>query len=494
MSGAGEVIDFVARVLGAEGALVESTDGERLDALLTPALRARLDAPGELVQLVDRAGVESGELPCGYGSEVLARIVDVAIGGGRVVAVDSGMPPRERRNENPIAALNVACRVVSSRSVRGVMLIATARFTALGDDERIGQVRAAVLSPGLVPVTAPDPSIALSPGNAVRPEKIDVRRLEAAIPALLVELERVTTLELHAFRAAVARRKARDAKRLVRYFTDMVDDLAQRQKRSAAAALRSKLDAMPEEFERRFEQLRAETSLRVRLDLLGLEVVLVPTRVLEIEVKRRRNSRCLDVYHDGFAHRWAGLRCDGCGAATLAIALCDDAAHVLCAECWNECGTGGHRPCFRCAGKPLRRAWESAPVSREPRAGAPVAESLPRGVATVARASERTPSARESVRDDGPEPAAPDVVASPMAAASLEALRARVVDVLRGAREPLTSGEIRSEILPDHSVDAPTLRRVLDPLLSGGEIAASGDRRGRRYCWVADDSGPADDE
>jgi hypothetical protein len=77
----------------------------------------------------------------------------------------------------------------------------------------------------------------------------------------------------------------------------------------------------------------------------------------EIEVRGRKHRRVLQVRYDGIGRQWIGLRCDGCGEAALAFALCDEAAHVLCPACWDSCGAGGRRPCFRCRGEPPRHPW-----------------------------------------------------------------------------------------------------------------------------------------
>jgi hypothetical protein len=176
----------------------------------------------------------------------------------------------------------------------------------------------------------------------------------ARAPRLTAALRAQFARCLGAFREAVGRRRRRDAERLRRYFDDLERDLRRRQRRRGGEALGEKIAALPAEHARRLAQLEADAVVRVRLDLVAAVALRAPGLTAEVEVHRRKRRRTLAVRYDAIARRWTGLGCDGCGAATLAFALCDEAAHVLCPACWAACGDGGHRPCFRCGGQPER--------------------------------------------------------------------------------------------------------------------------------------------
>ena len=289
-------------------------------------------------------------------------------------------------------------------------------------------------------------------------------RIEEARPALLRALERQAAACLEDFRTAVLRRRVRDARRIERYFREMEDDLRRRVKSRGGDPLRAKLQALPEERVRRLEELRAECAVRASLDIVALAAVRVPGVTVELEVRRRKHRRRLKVWYDGHARRWAGLRCDGCGAGATAFAMCDEAEHVYCKDCWNTCGTGGHRRCFRCSGEPERESWESLTLE-------PISDSAS---VTVTATSAKNPLARA----DSELPEASDI---PGSSDPEDELRERVLEVIAGQRWPMTSAQIRLFV----DVDAAKLRRLLRPLIEDGTVVRLGERRGTRYALAS---------
>jgi len=344
------MLEFAARVLEREGALVESA-GSGLSAVLPAAAREALGLE-EYSLLTDGAG---GGVPCGYGSEALGKIARLALGPGRAAAFRADLPECTAQVPAGLVGINVSLRVAGAHSERRWTLIGLARYRASADDQREGLCRAAVGAPDGVPV--PPPDLDLLPISPVAPGEVPEDVLRAALPRLLSGLKRQAVEDLRDFREAVARRRRRDASRLRRYFDEVESDLRRRLGRKGGEAVRGKLDSLPAELRQKLAQIEADSVVRVRVDLAGLVAVLGPGIAADLEVRRRKHTRSLEVRYDGISKRWAGLRCDGCGAAINAFALCDEAVHVLCARCWDSCGSGGHRPCFRCEGKPERGPW-----------------------------------------------------------------------------------------------------------------------------------------
>lgn len=488
MSG-GEVLAFAARILEREGAIVEPSGEGAIDVLLPDALAKTLEV-GEYTRLVD--GVEGGE-PCGYGSATLARLARLAIGGGRVAAFEAELPDCPAREPQVYTGLNVSMRILGARSERRWMLLALGRYRASADDLREGLVRAAVRIPGGGSASLPDlDSLPLRP---VSGDTIPADAARAAFPQLIAELRRAAVDDLAGFREAVARRRQRDAERIRKYFQAMARDLRKRLRGRGGAPLQAKLDSLPAEEERRLSSLEADAVVRLRLELVGLAAILMPGIVAEIEIRRRKNARILEAHYDGLARKWLGIRCDGCGASVLAFGACDEAKHILCGPCWDACGSSGHRPCFRCAGKPERTLWKER-IETE-RRGLPEREG-PEPPAIAAPAAPIEPEV-EAEPEPPPPPTPPPVlvrIVSKRSPAPVPPVRPKqirkvprseapgsggdaVIELLRSARRPLMNEDIRAVT----GLDAEGVRRILAPLLESGLVGRVGERRGTRYFW-----------
>lgn len=457
---------FARRSLTAAGAAVEPDGRGVLEALLPASAHEALGLP-ELVRISLSPGTAGdgrdrppGEdtVRLGFGTELLERLTRLTQGSGRVAALRASGPPCPQHPPDSLAGLNVSLRRGTVTRREATTLVAIARYSARSDDERLGLVRAAILLPSGTPVPDPDPRDVRLEWSSLDAERLAAAEIRAGLPRLLAVARRRAALEIESFRRGTSRRRRRDVARLESYFSDMARDTALRATRRPDSPLEAKLEALPEEFARRQAQVEAECRVRVRLEPLGLLAIRAPSGMFTVEARRRTRTRSLDLQYDGLSRAWIGLRCDGCGAATLAFALCDSARHVLCPRCWDACGSGGRRPCFRCEGKPERAPWSET------------RQALPREAPTIPRDSappeplppvERPPSLQDetSLRDE------------------IEEQRSRIIDVLRRGGRPLTSAEIRAEI----PADASTLRRLLQPLMESGRVVQTGQRRGTRY-------------
>ena len=478
-----EVLRFAARVLERQGALVEPAE-TGVTAVLPEPLRRSLDLP-ELCLLVEGAEAGEEERACGYGSEALGRVAGLALGGGSTAVFRAVLPELPPQPPRGFEGLNVSVRVAGYQAAPRWTLAGLARYRASADDQREGLCRAAVRVPDGPPLPWPD--LDLLPLAPVAPGEVPAEPLRAAFPRLLSALRARAGLDLLGFREAVARRRRRDGDRLRRYFEDVARDLRRRMERRGGEGLEAKLEALPAELKRKLAELEAESVVRARLELVWIAALLVPGLTGELEVRRRKETRVLEVHCDGVSRRWMGLRCDGCGEAALAFALCDAAAHVLCGRCWEGCGSGGRRPCFRCRGEPERGAMPEPPAGAAPAGttgaapGGAVA-AAPAVRPTVAEPPPPSPAAAPGPSTPEPIPArAPAPARVRPGAAELRALSEAVLGLLRDSPSPLRNEEIRDAL----GLDAEGVRRALAPLIASGRVVRIGERRGARYSCPA---------
>jgi hypothetical protein len=499
----GSVIGFVEGVLEQEGAAVEHPLPDRLAVLLPDELQDELGLEELATLVVGEDGASGGAVACGYGTELLGAVARLALGRqGRVFAgtVDWPFPPP--RPPKCYEGLNLSLKPGDVTEAPLWNLIGFGRYEATCDDLREGLITVAVSAAQGVPITLPE--LEAFPCRPIDLEDLPAELLRSGFARLREAMIAEAVSQVAGFREAVSRRHRRDAERVDRYFAEVAEDLRKRMRtRRDAAGLESKLDALPAERQRRRAQLSANHAIQVGVDLVALVALRGPGLRTSLEVRRRKHEVSIPVSFDALANEWVALRCDGCGRPTLAFAMCDEAAHLLCRECWDSCGTGGHRECFRCAGKPLHPFWQRS-LAKPPPGVDPVAETP--APPPAARPTAPPPTARPTAPPPAARPTAPppvpvrlrgparEVLASDSDTPDLSTLRRRVgprgplMDarlstvslILKRHGRPLTSGEIRREI----EVTAEALWEVLNVLEMHGFVEKTGQRRGTRYCWI----------
>lgn len=453
----GRVIGFVRSVLVQEGALVDETSPVRIEALLPEALRQELELD-EFAGFVEGGG-NDGAVDVSYGSDGLGRITQLALGApGRTIGARVHAAPPTVRPPKAYSGLNVSVRTGDVIARPAWLLHGVGRYVATSDDQREGLVRVSLPAASGGPIDLPElEALTLEP---VDDDELPVEELRVGFARLQATLVDEAVARLAAFREAVARRHRRDAERVDQYFADVAADLDRRiAVRKDAPGLRAKLAAIPDEHRRRRAQLVANHALKVSLELLGLAALHGPGLDAELLVKRRKREVTVPARFDGLANQWAPLQCDGCGSSIFAFAMCDAAVHVLCADCWNLCGSGGHRDCFRCAGRPSVPAWKRSVATVRVSGGV-----VDRGVVEPSRAAEEdSPPPKETRR---------------RTKASRDVLE-NVTYLLRRAKRPLTSRQIRQQV----TIGAAELRALLAELIAEGRVVKSGHGAGTCYAW-----------
>jgi hypothetical protein len=536
---AGEIISFVGDVLEREGALVERPAEDRLEALLPEGLQRSLGL-GEMALIVeaDEEETPEGAIHCGHGSELLAKAARLALGvPGRAAFGVVDLPPPPSRPPKAYQGLNLSLRVGDVVAAPHWTLVGLGRYEATSDDQREGLVRVAISAAQGAPFELPE--LEAFKVEPIKREDLPDELIRAGFTKLHEAIMAETVTQLADFREAVARRHRRDAERVDRYFAEVAEDLRRRMSvRRDSPGLQAKLDALPAERKRRRAQLALNHAIQVKVELVGLVALRGPGLKAELEVRRRKNEVTLEVRFDGLANEWVPLRCDGCGRSTFPFAMCDEAVHLLCPDCWDAAGTGGHRDCFRCAGKPMRPYWlrtikRSAAPEPPPAPATPAKPTAPPKVkvtvptappkvkVTVPAKVKVTVPAKPTAPLKPPKPAQVKVTATPQAPARAAPrqldfpaypsppkpaapstprsesrpaprpkarpgakgkgkLQQEIIRVLLDQGRPVSSSEIREVV----KVSADRLRELIAPLIAKGLVGKVGERRGMRYVWI----------
>jgi hypothetical protein len=327
---------FALGALEARGALSDQDDQGPYLLLPDPEARA-LQVPAEL-RLGDRPDVP-GTVFCGFGSALLDQLCQGLRGEPLQTSLRLEAPlPR------PAQATSLAERLVFRNAVHEVLgagpLTATyatlvVTFVAEADDRHEGLViRTVCASDG----ATPDPALRslLDPTTWAPDTLLDPGPLQdhAALPWLLADAERqIQRGSLPPILDALGRRKLRDHERIEAYFAELIAEARAPRRKTDPEAIARKVEHLLIERDTKLRDLDTRYAARVRLQLAALISVTVPALVVDVRVRRRKESRELRVRLSARASALDAFRCEGCGDPTAHPAVCDIRLHLLCESC-----------------------------------------------------------------------------------------------------------------------------------------------------------------
>jgi len=342
---------FAIRALEARGALSD-TDPQG-PYLLIPEEQARaLQIPTEL-RLSERPD-RPGAVFCGLGSALLDQLCQGFRGNPLrgTFRIDTA-PPR------PAQATSLAQRLVFRNAIHevheaGVLPAAygtlLASYVAEADDRHEGLVtRCSSLSDGAFP----DESARRFIEPGLWPDDLHLERVapEAgtdALAALLPAVERlIERVHLPPLMEGLSRRKERDHERIAAYFADLIGEARSPRRKADEAAIERKVEHLLAERDSKLRDLDTRYTLRVRIAVVALVVVVVPSVSVRLLVRRRKESRELRVRLPAQGVSLDTLCCEGCDGAAPRPAVCDRKLHLLCEVCVP--GAQGRFDCPACA-------------------------------------------------------------------------------------------------------------------------------------------------
>jgi hypothetical protein len=338
---------FTLDALASLGALVEPAPGQA-EALLEPALAARLGVPEELT--LAPGPPEPGVVGCGLGSPLLERLVADArarLPSARArLAREAPRPAQARSLAERFAPRNGVSEFVDL-GVREVLYVALwVAYVAEADDRSEGVVGviasapegrrpdetfAAQLDPlgsALDLVEAPAEATGGAPSDPA-----DEAALAGAGTWLLPRIRAEVSARVADFRAGANRRHARDYERIAGYYEALAAEVKAPRRKADPAAAAAKLLHIAAERDGKLAGLLQRFAVRVSVRPAAALVLSAAAATAQVRVKRRKASRDLTLVLPAGAASLDQLGCEGCHGATAHPALCDAQLHLLCETC-----------------------------------------------------------------------------------------------------------------------------------------------------------------
>jgi|CZKU01.1.fsa_nt_gi hypothetical protein len=346
-------LGFAADALAAQGALVELTEESAWTSVLPPALARDLGLP-ETCTLVDGLAAQHEDVvACGIGSPLLEKLGEQVRAQVAVASLSADLePPRPahaRALAERLALRNAVFEVVDVAMVEALYLVSWIGWSAEADDRYEGSFALAVhADDGAEPdpslVSLADPTRASSRlGPAPLPA---AGAIDAAAGRLVQRAASYAQLAVLPARAAVARRLARDHRRIEDYFSALIRDARAPKRRIDPAAMATKMAHLTAERDAKLRDLGERYAMRVTLVPLALVSLCVPAVQVRLRVRRRKREGHVVVRLPSGAASLDRLACEGCAAVTARPALCDDRLHVLCESCVPQ--AQGRPDCAAC--------------------------------------------------------------------------------------------------------------------------------------------------
>jgi hypothetical protein len=346
-------LGFAARFLARRGALVEAAP-DAVEALLSRELAEELGL-GEHVLLA--AGPGAGT-QVGYGTTLLERMVSsaaaaVPFAAARARVVPS-RPSQARAAAEALVFRNGVFSVGDPVPEVGHRLVAHAAFAVHGDERREGLCGAAVsLETGGAVEGFEEAVLGVLEEAEAQPSELE--RAAAAARAALLACGARASEAAAGFREGMQRRLDRDRERLEGYFADLLAELERRAARGRGhpADLVDRRRGLERERVAKLEALSARYVARLELRPVALLLVEAPVCRVQVELRRRKATRAIELEYDSATRRLVAPVCDACGGPAPRPAACDEAVHLVCEVCAPR--SDGRITCAACRVRQTRR-------------------------------------------------------------------------------------------------------------------------------------------
>ena len=383
---------FVADLLTQGGALVEPIEPEGLAVMAPPAMQGMLGVD-EFCRFGFGATLPAGAQRVGIESDWLSRFEGVMAQRGRWSRQVICPPTRKAPDAGPLLDRelvldNATCRLLDAAPAWTRYLVLEFRFTALSDEKREGTRSLAInlatgaivdalserLEPsaGLDDDTTPPDDSAL-PADWERGRLID--RIRRALPW------RVESA-LAPFVTGLRRRLARDLDRLHAYHNDLHREASLRAMQANAGddgrqRERLRMAAIGQEYRAKLDDLAHKYALRVTVDWVRTQELIMPVHRLTAQIRRRKADRVVHLDWNPLARRLEPPPCEASWSAARPRLVCDEALHLVAPAGRAPCAGGGRAYCRACHPQRCPRCEHAGALAAFATVASPSGESAP---------------------------------------------------------------------------------------------------------------------
>ena len=332
-----DALAFAADALMVQGALVERS-GDECVSVVPAALADSLGIPESCTLTGNLASGGQGRVSCAIGAPLLDRLTQWAGAAPASVALRLETEPPRATQARGLAERfvirNAVFDIEQTSLSDAAYLVVWLAWRAEADDRYDGSIVLAVhagdgAEPDPALVAAADPS--RQAASLLR--ATDAAASSASVGLIAERAGRRAQKAIAAASASVARRHARDHRRIVEYFDGLVAGARAPKRRVEAEAIARKVEHLVTERDAKLRDLGQRYAMRVSLEPLAAVAITVPAAWVRLRARRRKREGELVLRLPAGAAALDRLSCAACGEVTARPALCDDSLHVLCEVC-----------------------------------------------------------------------------------------------------------------------------------------------------------------
>lgn len=347
---------FARHFLETHGAVIEKKpDG--WDALLPGELAQRLDL-SELVSARRPADARTPTLhvpetdrtlPLGYGSGLVEKMIGLAAGQSPMTAcrVDLDYLKKagfDRAIAETFSFPNSVGTVVSHAEARTEYIVFDCWYQARSDEQQEGMVALTFNLETGGPVPGMNGRLTGLAREFLTPDAVPPpppESLDRLLPRLQKALDENIADEISDFRGRMKRRYRRDIRHLSEYYDSLRREMEQSLERpgltpASIAERKEKIGLIPDELDRKTEDLLKKYSIRTDVRPCGVLRILTPVVKILFRFAKGRAEKRTTLFYNPIVKAVDPPVCDGCGGGTYSVWLCDR-RHLLCPDCQGRC-------------------------------------------------------------------------------------------------------------------------------------------------------------
>ena len=343
-----ELEEFAYRFLENQGAVLERN--ERGFEVLMPENLSEVLGTSEHININTGSDPETeGTYYINYSSSLLEKMVDaVCCGDVPLLACQLQFDYLKREGfdrlikEQFFFSKSVG-KTENRAKIKTAYIFLTCRYTAQSDEQKQGVVSLVFnLETGAyVPRMA---ELLSASGTNFIPLQKPVWKdgqLEMVMKCIKEQSKGILMEELNPFHETMTRRFRRDGANLEEYYHALGKEMEKNLKRHRLSKelikeRREKIDLLPDELERKRDDLFKKYSIKVNVEPCAVMLINTPAVIVLYNIFIRRTRKNVSLIYNPVTKALDPLVCQGCGKSITNIYFCDH-LHLLCSRCSKRC-------------------------------------------------------------------------------------------------------------------------------------------------------------
>jgi len=341
-----ELEEFVYRFLENQGAVLERNE-RGFEVLMPENLSEVLGTPEHININTGSEDPESeGIYSINYGSSLLEKMIDAVCGDVPLLACQLQFDYLKREGFDSLIKEHFffpksVGKIENQAKINTAYIFLTCRYTAQSDEQKQGLVSLVFnLETGAyIPHMAE--LLPAAEKNFIQKPVWKDGQLEMVMKCIKEQSRGILMEELNSFHETMTRRFRRDVANLEEYYHALEKEMKKNLERHRLSKelikeRREKIGLLPDELERKRDDLFKKYSIKVNVEPCAVMLVNTPAVKVLYNVFIGRTRKNVSLTYNPVTRALDPLVCQGCGKSITNIYFCNH-LHLLCSMCSKKC-------------------------------------------------------------------------------------------------------------------------------------------------------------